>query len=68
MNFIVGYLYTQIKNTEMTFWTFVSIMQNLKGLFVEGLPLLKSSMDIFEAIIRKHLPVLYAHFVSLIIL
>lgn len=64
MNFIAGYMYTQIKSSELTFWTFVSIMQSIKGLFAEGLPLLNISIDIFNEIIKKRLPVLFAHFVS----
>mmetsp|Transcript_21366 Transcript_21366/g.27130 ORF Transcript_21366/g.27130 Transcript_21366/m.27130 type:complete len:169 (+) Transcript_21366:695-1201(+) len=62
MNFVAGYMYTQIRNPELTFWTFVSLMQSIKGLYVEGLPLLNTSIDIFDEIIRRHLPVLYAHF------
>merc|ERR1712137_160495 len=33
-----------------------------KGLYAEGLPLLNTSLDIFDEILQKHLPILFAHF------
>ena len=61
MNFIAGYLFLNIGNKEEAFWTFVSIMRQVRGLFVEGVPLLNASFDILERMIRDRLPTLAAH-------
>ena len=63
MNYIAAYLLSQIRSPELSFWTFVSILQTTKGLFHEGIPLLKSSLELFDVLLKRNLPTLHAHFV-----
>ena len=63
MNFIAGSLYLTFRNAEIVFWAFVNILQKVKCLFSEGVPLLNLSLDIFEKLLHAQLPLVSAHLV-----
>jgi hypothetical protein len=63
MNFIVGYLLKVTNFDEVrTFYIFKSILNDIKGYFEEGFPLLKKNNSIFSKYFKELYPKLHQHF------
>lgn len=63
MNFIAGTLLLYM-NEEEAFWVMVALLKckQMRGVYLEGLPLLHQYFFQFEMLVREHLPQLANHF------
>ena len=63
MNYIVAFLLKISNYNEvMTFYFFRNILDDIKGYFEEGFPLLNKNVEIFESYFRELYPKIYKHF------
>ena len=63
MNYIVAFLLKISNYNEvMTFYFFRNILDDIKGYFEEGFPLLNKNVEIFESYFRDLYPKIYKHF------
>lgn len=63
MNFIVGFLLKLTNFDEVqTFYIFINILNDIKGYFEEGFPLLRKNLNKFELLFQYLYPKLYKHF------
>lgn len=63
MNYIVAVLYSYLKDEELTFNTFLSLIvqKGIKPLFVIGVPEYHIRQYMLEQLIKEHLPDLFYH-------
>ena len=63
MNYIVAFLLKISNYNEvMTFYFFRNILDDIKGYFEEGFPLLNKNVEIFESYFSQLYPKIYKHF------
>ena len=63
MNYIVAFLLKISNYNEvMTFYFFRNILDDIKGYFEEGFPLLNKNVEIFESYFSELYPKIYKHF------
>ena len=63
MNYIVAFLLKISNYNEvMTFYFFRNILDDIKGYFEEGFPLLNKNVEIFESYFSEFYPKIYKHF------
>ena len=63
MNYIVAFLLKISNYNEvMTFYFFRNILDDIKGYFEEGFPLLNKNVEIFESYFSQFYPKIYKHF------
>ena len=63
MNYIVAFLLKISNYNEvMTFYFFRNILEDIKGYFEEGFPLLNKNVEIFESYFSELYPKIYKHF------
>ena len=64
MNYLAGYLYLKIRDEEVTYMCFTSLMVRWMGqIFIDGFKNLKKMIFVLNRLIQMHLPKLAAHFV-----